>query len=402
MSASGSFKRLLAVIALALMPSCAPFIRPEAKPAPLTFVKTGAIPDLTMDLTDGPIVSALERSIEALAAKDPAALITVGGMSVTNGDIDRSARRLLEIIHIEKDPAKRIAIIQREFGIYRYAQEPSGVETLFTGYYLPFIRASREKTDSYKWPIYALPEDLVTADLGLFHNELKGRKITGRVENGKLAPYHDRQAIDLDGALAARGLEIAWANDPFDLFVMSVQGSGRAVFEDGSSVFLNYAGSNGRAYRSIGKTLIERGAVKKEDMSLNAIRRWTDENPEKMFELLFTNPSYVFYRAMEDGPFGSTGVKLTAGRSVAVDPAYYPEHAILLVSLDLPEVKDGVVMGWKQTARLAIAQDRGGAIKGPGRMDIYFGEGPEAGATAGLLKQTGPAYFLILKSTTRQ
>lgn len=348
------------------------------------------------DLPAESLIAALDESLKAIARKNHGADFLFGDKTVSPAQIAETLSRLREIFAGEPDPAKRRRMIAEEFDAYARAE--TGGSAAITGYYQPVLKASRTKSDALIWPIYRAPDDLVTAELGLFHSDLKGRKITGRVESKKVIPYHDRAAIDRDGALAGKGLEIAWVADPFDLFILHVQGSGVVEFEDGLRRYVNYAAANGHSYQSVGRILVENGEIPKEAQSINAIRKWLDAHPDKAGWLLDQNKSYVFFREMDDGPFGSTGAKLVAGRSTAFDPAFFPEGGAAWMTVNLPEIADGEAPGFRKTARFVFNHDRGGAIKGPGRADLFVGQGRAAADVAGYMKQEGTVVFLIKKN----
>jgi len=352
------------------------------------------------DLPTESLIAAVDESLKAVARKNHGADFVFGERTVSSAQIAETLLQLREIFTDESDPVKRGRIIAEEFDAY--ARVETGGSVAITGYYQPVLKASRSKNDDFKWPVYRAPDDLVTADLGLFHSDLKGRKITGRVENKKLLPYHDRAAIDGGGALAGKGLEIAWVADPFDLFILHVQGSGVAEFEDGSRIYVNYSAANGHAYQSVGRILVESGEIPKEAQSINAIRKWLDSHPDKADWLLHQNKSYVFFREMDDGPFGSTGAKLVPGRSAAFDPAFFPEGGAAWMIVNLPEIADGEALGFRKTARFVFNHDRGGAIKGAGRADLFTGQGRAAADVAGYMKQEGSVIFLIKKKSKQE
>ncbi|GAB6052460.1 murein transglycosylase A [Magnetospira thiophila] len=276
------------------------------------------------------------------------------------------------------------------FQPYRVVSEGgSEDEGLFTGYYEAEIRASRIASERYWVPLLGPPSDLITVDLGQFRASLKGQTLSGRLHGKRLEPHASRQDI-AHGALTDQHLEFLWADDPVDLFFLQVQGSGRAVLPDGSVVRVGYAGTNGHEYKSIGKILIERQEVTREQMSMQAIRQWIAAHPDKGLALLMENPSYVFLRENPgDGPIGAQGVPLTPGRSLAVDKRYIPYGVPLWLDTTDPVDPE------QPLRRVVIAQDTGGAIRGPIRGDLFWGYGREAAHKAGLMKQTG-GYWLLL------
>lgn len=260
---------------------------------------------------------------------------------------------------------------------------------LFTGYYEIELRGALEADETYNVPVYRIPPDQVLVDLGEFDPALAGRSLIGRIEHGRLMPYHARGAIQ-NGALEGRGLELLWLDDPLDAFMLHVQGSGRVRLPDGRTIRIGYAGNNGYAYRSIGQELIRRGALEPHGASWQGIRRWMEENPKAATDLLAVNQRYIFFEEITgEGPIGAQGVALTAGRSLAVDTRYLP--------LGLPLWLDTAQPGPAHTPlrRLVVAQDTGAAIKGPVRGDFYWGSGNEALEFAGRMKHKGRYYLLL-------
>lgn len=266
---------------------------------------------------------------------------------------------------------------------------------LLTGYFEPLIEASFTPDPSYPYPLYGRPSDQVAVDLKAFRSELSGRLI-GRLEGEKLVPYHDRAAIEA-GAFSGRNLEILWARDPIDVFFLQIQGSGRAKLPDGSTILVGYAGGNGHPYTSIGRVLIDMGALDQDEVSMFSIRRWLEDNPGRLSEILNRNASYVFFRiAAGEGPIGSAGAVLTPSRSLAVDPAHVALGLPVWVETTLPGNEDPLAKG-ETFHRLLIAQDTGGAIKGAMRGDLFFGFGKEAEWRAGHMKSEAVFYVLLPK-----
>lgn len=265
---------------------------------------------------------------------------------------------------------------------------------LFTGYYEPELRGSRRQGGRYTVPILGRPADLVMVDLGLFRSEWRGQRIAGRVENGTLRPYPTRAEIEA-GALKDHRLEILWVDDRVDAFFLHIQGSGRIVLEDGTAVRVGYAAQNGHPYVAIGRELVARGIMRREDVSMQSIRAWLAANPDAAPSLMNMNPSYVFFRELDgDGPIGSEGVVLTPGRSLAVDRTFIPMG--VPVWLDAEDPLDANA----RLQRLMVAQDTGGAIRGPVRGDIFWGHGPEAAERAGRMRSTGRMWILLPRDGT--
>ena len=268
----------------------------------------------------------------------------------------------------------------------------------YTGYFETVYAGARAKTEIHSAPVYARPDDLVMVDLGRFREDLAGKRIAGSVKNGRLVPYPDHAAINAGALDDGRGEILAWMA-PTDLLFMQIQGSGRLNFDDGASLRLGYAGQNGHPYTAVGRVLIDMGAAPRAGMSMQVIRDWLDgAAPQEAQALREANASYVFFRELTDlkdpalGPFGAGGVQLTPGRSLAVDRRYHALGAPVWVSIDAEAQEQGREINWR---RLMIAQDTGGAIRGPVRGDIYTGTGQEAGALAGGLNAMGTLTILL-------
>lgn len=266
-------------------------------------------------------------------------------------------------------------------------------EGLFTGYYEPELKGARYRYGDSRYPLLKRPKDLVMVDLGSFRDDLKGRRIAGRVIDGKLRPYETRAQI-MRGALSLENAKpLVWVENPVDAFFLHIQGSGRVVFEDGGFMRVGYAGQNGHPYYAIGRALIERGALTQEEVSLQTIRKWLEENPNDAVEIMTLNPSYVFFTELEeDGPLGAEGVVLTPERSLAVDRTNIPYGAPVWVDIETP------VEGEAALRQLMIAQDTGGAIRGAVRGDVFWGHGEHATFMAGHMKADGEMYLLLPKS----
>lgn len=256
-----------------------------------------------------------------------------------------------------------------------------------TGYYEPEIAGSRDRRSGYETPIWARPDDLVEVDLGLFSDDLKGKKIRGKVTGRNFVPYDDRAQIDASG-LNGRARILAWAADPIELFFLQIQGSGRLRLPDGQIMRIGYDSQNGRDYVGIGKLMLDRGLVPPGGASMQGIMSWLRANPQQGRAIMEENKSYVFFREIGNAPIGAMGLPVTGRASAAVDPRFIPLGAPVLLSMDRAEA-NGV---W-------IAQDTGGAIKGTNRVDTFWGAGAEARAIAGGMKARGTAWVLVPRGT---
>jgi len=252
-----------------------------------------------------------------------------------------------------------------------------------TGYYIPETAGTRTPDPRYTVPIYRTPPDLVRCA------RLDGTVGRGRIdETGTCVPYFSRPEIE-DGALAGKGLELAWAADPVDLFFIEIQGSGELRLPDGSVMRIGYDNQNGRDYVAIGRLLRERGILPPGGANMQAIKDWIRANPDQGRALMRENLSYIFFRELTGPPLGSMGLPITPHGTVAADPNFIPLGApLFLAGMDRPE-----------TNGLWVAQDVGGAIKGANRFDTFWGGGPQATATAGGMSASGQALILLPKGT---
>lgn len=305
-------------------------------------------------------------------------------------------RRLMESNRLDR------ASIDRSFDVYRVKERGENVRSLVTGYYEPVLEGRLAPDKEFCYPIYSIPRDLVTVELSSFNQErFPGERLTGRLAGNKVIPYYTRAEIDGEGKLAKSGCQLAWLRDPVDVFFLQVQGSGMIRTPDGAHVRVGYAASNGRAYRSVGKLLLDRGVVSADEMSLQTIRAYLRDHPRERDEILNYNESYVFFRRAEGGPYGSLNAPLTAGRSIASDPKYSPGGALSFLETEKPRLDaNGDVVGWEPLRRWVLNQDVGGAIKGMGRVDLFCGTGESAERIAGRLKHPGRLYFIVKREET--
>lgn len=304
----------------------------------------------------------------ALAGAAPAlAGICAGARAVPRGD-DGAARTFIE----------------RAFTPW-LATNRGDAGGLLTGYYEPELEGRKRKQAPFVHPLYRDPGERQVIDLGEFKADLAGRRITGFLRGGRFRPYWDRAEIER-GALAGRRLELAWVKDPVALFFLQIQGSGRIRFDDGKLLRVGYAGQNGHDYTAIGRVLIERGELAREAVSLQTIRAWLAAHPGEADEVMNRNRSYVFFRVLPGAPTGASGAELTPGRSLAVDPAFWPYGVPLWVASERPAAPE-LGTAAAPLAALVVAQDTGGAIRGPVRGDLFLGPGAEAEAIAGRMKQ---------------
>jgi len=335
---------------------------------------------------------ALARSCARLAGQPEARAVGPGGLAGRVGDW-RPVCAALSGVAAGDDAGARAALT--DLFVAFKASDNDRETGVLTGYYEAELKGALFPGGAYRAPVYGKPADLVSVDLGRFRADLKGRRIVGRVEDGRLVPYHTRPQID-DGALGAGGLELMWADDPVDVFFLHVQGSGKVRLPDGSERRIGFAASNGRDFYAIGRALIEDGKIPRGQASMQGIRAWLRAHPQQAEEIMRRNARYIFFRWIEgEGPIGAQGVALTPGRSLAVDPAFLPLGVPLFLDTTWPATT-------KPLRRLVVAQDVGGAIKGPLRGDFYWGSGEAALQEAGRMKQKVRLYLLLPKAVAER
>ena len=292
----------------------------------------------------------------------------------------------------DDDPAEARQFFETEF-------EPVAVmgggevEGLFTGYYEPQFDGSRQRIGRFNVPLYGRPKDLVTADLGAFRTEWQGTRIVGRLDGSRLKPFDSRAAIE-GGGLADRAEPIVWLRSAIDAFFLHIQGAGRIRLNDGTETRVGYAASNGHPYTAIGRELVARGALAKDDVSMQTIRHWLKANPHEAKDVMLANARYIFFREIgNEGPLGAAQVVLTPGRSLAVDTTLVPLHLPVWLVTSLPPTTrepEGSAL-----RRLLVTQDSGSAIRGPVRGDIFWGNGSLAEEVAGKMSEEGRYYLLL-------
>ncbi len=298
----------------------------------------------------------------------------------------------VEALALSSPDAQQIRrFFEEYFEPHRIFGRGGNTEGLITGYYEPLLNGSLQPSERYAYPLYGPPEDMLTIELDSIYPKLKGMRLRGRLVGNRVVPFYARDEIDSKQTPLA-GNEIMWIDDPYGSFFLQIQGSGRVRLEDGTIVGVNYANQNGHPYFAIGKTLVQSGELDLEEVSLFTIKSWLLNNPDRADEVLNQNPSYVFFNLREDSnenARGSLNVPLTAQRSLAVDKNVIPLGTPVWLETTLP---DGSTFH-----RLMLAQDTGGAIRGPVRADVFFGAGELAEQYAGEMKQQGRLYALLPK-----
>jgi len=316
--------------------------------------------------------------------------------------IKESACLLLQTLREAKTNKELNRLIRERFTIYQAAGERGEGKVLFTGYYSPVYEGSLKKQGPFKYPLYLKPEDLKVANLGEFNPALEGERIVYRIDPSReeIVPYWSREDIVQSKILEGQNLEFVYLKSRMDRFYLMIEGSGKIILEDGGSFWVRYSATNGRPYTSVGMLLVKDGKIPKDKLSLNSIREYFQRHPEEMERYLNRNERFTFFFKDEEkeGAIGAAGCELTPGRSIAIDKTIFPLGAPAYIEYQEPQInRKGEFMGIKKITRFVFCQDAGGVIKGPGRVDIYFGVGKKAQVKAERIKDKGKLYFLIKK-----
>ena len=358
-----------------------------------TFKDTLANPDL---------VRALEQSILYYGKIPGDRKFKLGESTYPASHLKQSLTFFLKFIQQKPSSDELTLFIRKYFDVFHSPGRNGKGEVLFTGYYEPSLQGSLIPDEKkYPIPLYSFPRDLVRVNLPRFSAKYKDEPmLSGRVtSNNRVVPYFTRAEINAKKDFYIQAQPIAWVSSLTDRFFLEIQGSGRVELDNGEVLRVHYDGKNGHPYRSIGRYLIDQGEIPREKMSMQAIRAWLKANPLRQKEVFHHNPSFVFFRKEKGGPFGSIGVPLTPIRSIATDRSVFPRGALCFVETSMPprDSLDSATDQWDRVSGFVLNQDTGGAIKGPGRVDFFFGHGPWAEFAAGHMNHSGSIYVLVMK-----
>jgi membrane-bound lytic murein transglycosylase A len=341
---------------------------------------------------------AVRQSISYYRRLPEKATFRYGEHVYTAREMEASMLLFLDIVESLEGEERREAIASR-FLFFESRNDRGGA--FFTGYYEPVLTGSLQASDRFTIPLHGVPEDLVRVDLspyiaiGLLPEDLENRVLRGRIQGRKVVPYGDREEIVYGKALEGKAEVLAYLSDHVELSFLQIQGSGLVRLGDGTFLRLNYADQNGRPYRAIGRPLLDR--IPREEMSLQRIRDYLYGHPEEVREILNFNPSYTFFRIVEEGPLGYLEVPLTPGRSVAMDHRLFPRGSLVWFETSYPRGSVEGAPGPVPFSSFATLQDTGGAIRGHGRADIFWGSGEEAERIAGPMKEEGRILLLVAR-----
>jgi len=351
-------------------------------------------PVFSDDLEYADLDRAIEQSLIYLRKRPRSSRITIAGRSHPTRHLIRSLLFFRNLV--AGHPSS--VLLNRQINTYFDIYQASGTDgynpqrkMLVTSYYQPLFEGSLIAEGPYRYPVYGIPDSLV-----LRHDPGSGKKQIGRLEGCRFLKYWTRSEIEDDGRAA--GNELVYLKDPLDAFLLHVQGSGLIKLPDGSIRGIHYAMKNGRRYKSIGKYMVKTGRLTLAEASIDSIRRYLATHPDEIREILHQNDSFIFFEwTTTHGAIGSLGRELTAGRSIAMDRNRFPPGALSFLSSRKPVLGNGRVISWTPFSRFVLLQDTGSAIRGSGRVDLFWGTGKDAGLAASRMKEDGTLYFLLLK-----
>ncbi|MDY6791511.1 MAG: MltA domain-containing protein [Thermodesulfobacteriota bacterium] len=371
------------------------------KTYPLIRLSPSSHPGFSDDMLYDGLEHSILKSIEYLKKIPSDRPFKYGDDFFTASHMIRSFEYFLSFIQTKPSQKDLQYFIKSNYLVYQSAGRNGRREVLFTGYYEPFLQGRLKRNAEYNIPVLTTPDDLIKIDLSPFSEKYKGENIAGRLTNKTVVPYYDRREISQINVLEGKSLPLAWLKDPVDLFFLQIQGSGRIHLDTGDTINVHYHATNGHPYRSIGKLLIDSDKIPQSEMSMQKIREYLNNHPEEIEDVLNFNPSYVFFKIEEDSPLGCLNVKLTPGRSIALDRRVFSLPSLAFVETKKPLINaDSKIQAWTDFSRFVSSQDTGGAIRGPGRADLFWGNGKYAQIAAGHMQHPGKLFFLVLKQGT--
>ncbi len=383
------------LLAAVMIFGCArnPFPKPEQA------LRTSSGREISDDGDLAQLGAAIDEELLLLKASSSSADFRFGPVTVARAEYLQALGALAVELKSANTHGQKIDYLQRNFAMLEVYGDKRWGEVFITSYFEPVINGSLKPNARYSRALYAAPKELLTLELSNFNQKFKDeRKYRGRVSGREFLPYYTRNEIDVLGRLNGRGLEICYV-DPIDAFFMQIQGSGTVRLENGPDLRLVFAEKNGAEYQAIGKYLKEQ--ISPKDVTLQSIEEYLRTlEPEKAQAVLDLNPSYVFFRKNEKPAITALGTSAVPGRTIATDRRYFPKGALGFMEFEKPIYGADGKLSWAKTARLVLDQDTGGAINGPGRVDLFWGRGDEAKKFAGQMKGRGRLYYLVPRSAS--
>ncbi len=357
-------------------------------PRPVSIAEINAL-----KLESSPDLEALQRalghSIEYYKRIPTDQRFQYGSFGYSPEEMIASHQHFLRILDLPE--VERLEKLQQDFLWFESLNEKN--QAFFTGYYEPLLKGSLNESEKFPVPLYGVPSDLVTVNLRNFNEKYGNGILRGKIVDQKFVKYDDRDEISYQNSLQGRATPLAWVNNDIELFFLQIQGSGVIELPNEVLYRVNYADQNGHPYRAIGKILL--GEIPREKMSLKALKEYLYDHPERVQEILNYNPSYTFFRHIPgDGPLGNIEVPLTPERSIAMDHRLVPKGGLVFYETNLPSE---ISPSEEILQRFAVVQDTGGAIRGHGRADIFWGRGTPAEKIAGPMKENGRIFLLVAR-----
>ncbi len=357
-------------------------------PRPISIAEINALKlESSPDLED--LRRALGYSIEYYERLPADQRFRYGSVEYSPEEMIASHQHFLRIFDLPE--VERLEKLQQDFLWFESLNKKN--QAFFTGYYEPLLKGSLNESEKFPVPLYTVPGDLVTVNLGNFDEKYGNGILRGKIVDQKFVKYDDRNEISYQNSLEGRAIPLAWVNNDIELFFLQIQGSGVIELPNRDLYRVNYADQNGHPYRAIGKILL--GEIPREKMSLKSLKEYLYDHPERVQEILNYNPSYTFFRQIPgDGPLGNIEVPLTPERSIAMDHRLVPKGGLVFYETNLPSEFSP---SKKILQRFAVVQDTGGAIRGHGRADIFWGRGTPAEKIAGPMKENGKIFLLVAR-----
>ncbi|MDT8378191.1 MAG: MltA domain-containing protein [Desulfotignum sp.] len=375
------------------------------KPA-LEKLKKDRYPDFSDSLDFSGFVPALAESLVYFSRLPGDRIVEFGPDQYTVTHMIASLKVLQAFLETRPPAADVNRFIRERFHVYASTANDTS-QVLFTGYFEPTYNGSLYVNERFQYPLYPVPADLVEINLARFSSQYQGHdRLRGRVKGNQVVPYFSRKEINQMTDFHLQAPPVAWLENRVDRFFLEIQGSGRIRTPENEIVRIQYAGTNGNPYRSIGRYLIDNQEIDREKMSMQAIRQWLETHPHRVDEVLHYNDSVVFFKIGTGGPYGNINVALTPLRSMATDSRIFPKGALCFVETRLPEIPFNHLTGtgdagnpesWPAVSLFVMNQDTGGAIRGPARADLFCGSDAYARFTAGHMNVRGNMYFLVMK-----
>jgi peptidoglycan lytic transglycosylase A len=350
------------------------------------------------DMSRASLKEAILKQLRVMEPADLTQRVRIGPRKVTRQHLVDTLYAFMDLLEQDISEEEFNRRLNEQFEVIPAGYHRAGRPVVFTGYYTPIIPARREKTRDYIYPLYQKPDWYPETQAALSIRETRYSDSGYHLTHVRDQPLLTREDIDGDQALSDQELELAWLKDDLERYFLHIQGSGYLAFPDGTLQAVQYMGSNHLPYHSVGKQMLEDGVIEPAQGSMQGMKQYFREHPEDINTYLFRNNRYIFFQNSDSSPRGSGGAELVAGRSIATDKSLYPAGGLVFITVDKPVLNDELeITGWQKISRFVVDQDTGSAIKGPGRVDLYFGIGEPAGAAAGHYKRTGNMVYLLQK-----